>query len=60
MLLGVNAMIDLTTGVDQTEQTLLAHEISDEALEVAAGTGNEMAKAYTLFFCTALDMCPGP
>jgi hypothetical protein len=57
---GINAMNDLTIGIDQTEQTLLAHEVSDEALEAAAGTGNEIAKAYTLYACTFLGLCPGP
>ena len=31
---------------------------SDEALEGAAET--KKAANHTLFFCTALDMCPGP
>jgi hypothetical protein len=60
MLLGMNAMNDLTIGVEQTKQTLLAHEISNEALEAAAGTENEIAKAYTLYACTFLGLCPGP
>ena len=51
-------MIDLTIGLDQTEEEMLTYEVSDEALESATGTGNE--KAYTLYFCTALDLCPGP
>ena len=54
-----NPMSDTTIGLDQTEQ-ILTYEVSDEALEIAAGTGNEKAGRYTLFFCTALDMCPGP
>jgi hypothetical protein len=44
--------------LDQTEEEILAHQISDEALEIAAGS--ETAANYTLFFCTALDLCPGP
>jgi hypothetical protein len=52
-------MSDTTIGLDQTEQ-ILTYEVPDEALEIAAGTGNEKAGRYTLFFCTALDMCPGP
>ena len=35
-----------------------AYDISDEALESAAGS--EKAGNYTLYFCTALDLCPGP
>jgi hypothetical protein len=47
-------------GPDQVEEAMFAHEVSDEALEAAAGTGNDMAGRYTLFYCTALDLCPGP
>ena len=42
---------------DQAEE-ILSYEISDEALESAAG--NKRAATYTLFYCTALDLCPGP
>jgi len=45
--------------LDQTEE-ILAYEVSDEALETAAGTGNELAGHYTLYYCTALNLCPGP
>jgi hypothetical protein len=48
-------MNDIT--LDQTEE-ILADEISDEALETAAGSGK--VGHYTLYFCTALDLCPGP
>jgi hypothetical protein len=44
--------------LDQAEKEILAHQISDEALEMAAGS--KTAANYTLFFCTALDLCPGP
>ena len=44
--------------LDQTEEAIIAHQISDEALEMAAGS--ETAANYTLFYCTALDLCPGP
>ena len=47
-------------GNDPTEQTILACEISDEALETAAGSLSGIQGAYTLYFCTALDLCPGP
>ena len=49
-----------TIELDQTEEEMLAYEISDQALETAVGTGNEIAGCYTLYFCTALDLCPGP
>jgi len=51
---------DTTIRLDQTEDELLAYDTSDEALESAAGTGGEKAGNYTLYFCTALDLCPGP
>jgi hypothetical protein len=44
----------------KTEEEMLACEVSDEALETAAGAGSEKAGNYTLYFCTALDLCPGP
>ena len=48
----------MSVGLDQVEEEMLAYEISDAALETAAGTAR--AGNYTLFFCTALDICPGP
>ena len=52
-------MNDMTVGLDHTEEELLVYEVSDEALENAAGTGSEKAN-YTLYYCTALNLCPGP
>ena len=52
-------MSDTTIALDQTEE-ILACDVSDEALETSAGTGSEIAGRYTLFYCTALDLCPGP
>ena len=40
------------------EQDLLAFEISDEALEIAAGT-KEKAASFTLGACTGLSVCDG-
>ena len=37
---------------------ILAYEISDDALENAASIGR--AGNYTVLFCTAFDLCPGP
>ena len=48
------------SGLDQTEREMLAYEVADEALESAAGTKRQNAGNYTLFYCTALDLCPGP
>jgi hypothetical protein len=50
-------MSDTTIVLDQTEE-ILTFEISDEALETAAG--NETAGRYTLYYCTYLQLCPGP
>ena len=44
--------------LDQAEEEILAHQLSDETLEMAAGS--ETAAHYTFFYCTALDLCPGP
>ena len=51
-------MRDFTAGFDQIDERALACDISDEALETAAGS--EKAQRYTFYFCTALDLCPGP
>jgi hypothetical protein len=51
-------MNDVTIGLDQADERALACDISDEALETTAG--NEKAGKYTLYLCTALDLCPGP
>ena len=48
-----------TAGLNPTEE-IFSSEVSDEALEAAAGAGNKMAASYTLFYCTALDLCPDP
>jgi hypothetical protein len=47
-------MNDITIG--QTEEEILAFEVSDEALEASAGTGKEKAD-YTLGACTGLSVC---
>jgi hypothetical protein len=52
-------MNDTTMGLEQTEQEFLAFEVSDEALEAAAGTVREKAANYTLGACTGLSVCPG-
>jgi hypothetical protein len=52
-------MTGVTVGFDETEE-VLTFEVSDEALEIAAGVGDALAGPYTLYFCTALALCPGP
>jgi hypothetical protein len=54
---GITAMSDVIER-GKADEKILAYEVSDETLEAAAGS--ETAANYTLFFCTALDMCPGP
>lgn len=51
-------MTESTMELEQAEQEILAFEVSDEALETAAGTGKEKAGHYTLGFCTGLSECP--
>ena len=47
------------TRLDQFEEAMITYEISDEALEIAAGTASKPG-SYTLWYCTALNLCPGP
>jgi hypothetical protein len=51
-------MSDTTIKLDQAEEEILAYEISDEALEAAAGTVKEKAANYTLGACSGLSVCP--
>jgi|tagenome__1003787_1003787.scaffolds.fasta_scaffold16178603_1 hypothetical protein len=51
---GINTM---KTMIEQIEEEILAYDVSDEALEVAAG-GKEKACSYTLGACTGLISCP--
>jgi hypothetical protein len=42
----------------QTEEEMVTYEVSDEALEAAAGVIKDKAGAFTLAFCSGLDTCP--
>jgi hypothetical protein len=44
--------------IDQIDEEILSFDVSDEALEIAGGTGKEKAGNYTLGFCTGLSACP--
>ena len=44
--------------VELTDEMNLTFDVSDEALEAAAGTVREKAGAFTLAFCSGLDTCP--
>jgi hypothetical protein len=50
------AMKDIN--IDQREEEILTFDVSDEALEAAAGTMKDKAGAFTLAFCSGLDTCP--
>jgi hypothetical protein len=52
-----HAMTDKTLTIDSKED-LLVFEISDEALETAAGV-RESAANFTLGACTGLSVCDG-
>lgn len=43
---------------DLTDETIPAYEVSDAALETAAGTIGAQAAAFTLASCSGLDSCP--
>jgi len=44
--------------MDQSEEELLTCEVSDGALEAAAGSMKEKPVAATISFCSGLDTCP--
>jgi hypothetical protein len=48
----------MTHNYIQREEEILSFEVSDEALEAAAGSVKEKAGAFTLAFCSGLDTCP--
>ncbi len=52
-------MNDTTIRLDQDEEAILTYEISDEAVEAAAGTVKDRAGNLTVAFCSGLDTCPG-
>lgn len=42
----------------QCDQAILVSDVSDEAIESAAGSVWEKGAAVTLAFCSGLDTCP--
>ncbi len=44
--------------LDRTEEELFINLVSDEALEIAAGSTKEKAN-FTLGACSGLSVCPG-
>ncbi len=53
-------MSDVLKEREQVKEMTLVESSCDEALEASAGAGSVQAGKYTLFYCTALDLCPGP
>jgi hypothetical protein len=51
-------MTSVTMGLEKTDQEMLAFEVADAVLEIAAGTAKERAN-FTLGACTGLSECPG-
>jgi hypothetical protein len=51
-------MKNTTMGLEKLEEEILAFDVSDEALEIAAGTAKEKAN-FTLGACSGLSVCPG-
>ena len=51
-------MTNFTMGLQQNEEDIFAFEVSDEALEMAAGAEKEKAN-FTLGTCSGLSVCPG-
>jgi len=51
-------MKNITVEREHTEEEILAFEVSDEALEIAAGSTKERAN-FTLGACSGLSVCPG-
>ncbi|HEY6859872.1 MAG TPA: hypothetical protein VI358_08820 [Pseudolabrys sp.] len=51
-------MKNTTTGFEKTEEDIRFFEVSDDALEIAAGTAKEKAN-FTLGACSGLSVCPG-
>jgi hypothetical protein len=54
----IDAMTNITMGLEKTKEEILAFEVPDEALEIAAGTPRAKAN-FTLGACTGLSECPG-
>ena len=51
-------MTNITMGLEKTEEEILAFEVSDEAMEIAARTAKGKTN-FTLGACTGLSECPG-
>jgi hypothetical protein len=52
------SMKNAVTSFEKIKEDVLAFEVSDEALEIAAGTVKEKAN-FTLGNCSGLSVCDG-
>jgi hypothetical protein len=46
------------TTIRHPDEEILIFEVSDEALEAAAGSMREKAGAFTMAFCSTVNSCP--
>ena len=51
-------MTDITTGLEKAEGEILAFEVSDEALEIAAWARRRRRRTSPSGLCTGLSECP--
>jgi hypothetical protein len=51
-------MNESTINLARNEEDIVDYDVSDQALEAAAGMPNGEAASFTLAFCTGLDTCP--
>jgi hypothetical protein len=51
-------MNESITNLADVEEDILHYEVSDRALEAAAGLLEGQAKSQTISFCSGLDTCP--
>lgn len=43
--------------IENTEEKSFIHDVSDAALEIAAGIAKDRAVSLTVAFCSGLDYC---
>ncbi len=51
-------MTNAAITIEQDEEAFLIGEISDEAIEAAAGRVADIGGSPTIAFCSGLDTCP--
>jgi hypothetical protein len=53
------AMSGIILELGESQEDMLACDVSDEALESAGGADQKTAANYTLGACTGISVCPG-